>query len=144
MTHRVESIMQAVTSTLTGLATTGAEVQRGRVYSIAATPALSISMGADEVREDLRSFSRLVRQLTVTISAHVKVTTQLETQLNQIKTEVFAALMADITQGLNYVIQTDLLIDDAPELDAEQDQPTARASMVWRITYAHSGTSTEA
>ena len=143
MSHRAEQIMVALLANITGLTTTGTNAQRGRVYALSTAPGLTLVMGADEVADDLRSFTRLVRHLSVEITAHVKTTSQLETDINQIKTEIFAALMADITQGLNFVIQTDLEIDEAPELDAEQDQPTARATMQWRVTYAHSGTSTE-
>jgi hypothetical protein len=142
--HRAESIMQAITTNLTGLATTGANVHRGRVYSLAAVPALSISMGSDENLSGSRTWPYLTRRLQVIITAHVKTTTQLETQLNQIKTEVFAALNADISQGLAFVIDTELAIDEQPELDAEQDQPTARCDMQWTILYRHSNTSTEA
>jgi hypothetical protein len=136
--------MQAITTNLTGLATTGANVHRGRVYSLAAVPALSISMGSDENLSGSRTWPYLTRRLQVIITAHVKTTTQLETQLNQIKTEVFAALNADISQGLAFVIDTELAIDEQPELDAEQDQPTARCDMQWTILYRHSNTSTEA
>jgi hypothetical protein len=142
--HRAESIMQAITTNLTGLATTGANVHRGRVYSLAAVPALSISMGSDENLSGSRTWPYLTRRLQVIITAHVKTTTQLETQLNQIKTEVFAALNADISQGLAFVIDTELASDEQPELDAEQDQPTARCDMQWTILYRHSNTSTEA
>ena len=142
--HRAESIMQAITTNLTGLATTGANVHRGRVYTLASVPALSVSMGQDENLTDARTWPFLTRRLQVIISAHVKTTTQLETQLNQIKTEVFAALNADISQGLAYVIDTELAIDEQPELDAEQDQPAARCDMQWTILYRHSNTSTEA
>ena len=142
--HRAESIMQAITDNLTGLATTGANVHRGRVYSLAAVPALSISMGSDENMSEARTWPYLTRRLQIIITAHVKTTDQLETRINQIKAEVFAALNGDISQGLEFVIDTELNIDEQPELDAEQDQPTARCDMQWSIIYRHTNTSTEA
>ena len=144
MAHRAESIMAAVATALTGLATTGTRVQRGRPYQVDSVPALTIDMGGDEVLPDARDFSRLTRALQVIITAHVQATTNLETILNTIRAEIFAELMSDITMGLGYVVQIQLEQDAPPEIDAGADQPTARQEMTWTVYYTHSGTSTEA
>jgi len=141
--HRAEQILAQLETTLTGLGQTGSNVKRTITYKHSTLPALSIQQGEDTVPEEGRNINQLTRVLTVFITAHVKNITTLETDLNAIRAEVFTALMADITQGLNFVISTELVHDGAPETEADQDQPTGRQLQIWRIIYRHSGTSTE-
>lgn len=143
MTHRAESIMQAVTTAVTGLATTGANVTRGRAYPVAALPALSVFQAEESILGDIQSSTRVTRELIINIEIHVQATTQLETIINAIRAEVYAALMADRTQGLAYVIDTQWQDDSQPEIDGENETPVARVLMRWAITYQHSLTSAE-
>jgi len=142
--HLAEQILAQIETTLTGLATTGANVSRARAYNLATTPALTIAQGTDAVLDEGRNLTHVTRSLSVLITSHVKATTNLETELNQIRTEIFAALMADISQGLAFVITTELVEDQEPDIESTQEQPTARQQQIWRIIYRHSGTSTEA
>ncbi len=143
MTHKAETILENIKTSLTGLVTTGTKVERGRAWPIdeAALPALTINMGADQALDDQTS-GLINRVLNFEIVAHVRDTTGVETTLNQIKTEVFAALMANPTQT-GTVIDTELVEDSEPEIESEQNQPIARMAQQWRVYYRHSATSTE-
>ena len=144
--HRAESILSAVETTLTGLATTGTRVQRGRVYPVETAPALSIYMGSDDTSGDYgaTNLGFVDRMLEVVVRSHIKVTTDLDTDLNQIRAEVYAAMMADYTIGLAYIINTWLVSDAQPSLSADGEQPTATQDMIYRVHYRHSYASAEA
>jgi hypothetical protein len=143
MTNRVETIMAAITSQLTGLETTGANVARARAWPVDALPALTIKQGSNTVDEDPAIFSGIMRTLEFTITSQIKTTSALETLLNQITAEVYAVLTANRTLGLPYVFDISLIGDDEPDLEADQDAPTARQMMRWVVSYEHSETSTE-
>lgn len=138
MTHRAESIMQAVTTNVTGLTTTGARVSRGRAYPVSEVPALTVEMGQDVVA--LQNIAYIDRDLEIIITAHCKQTAQYDTTLNLIREEVHVALMASRSQGLVYVLDTMPVGDDAPELSGDGDQPISRLRSTWRIRYRHAVT----
>ena len=140
--HRAESILDAVTTNLTGLVTTGSQVARGRVWPAPGFPALSIFKGDDLATAE--PLDEEERDLSVSVVALVQATGNPETTLNQIAAEVFAALMADRTQGLAYVFDTALVGDEAPEIEDSQDLPIGRMEMIYTIRYEHSKTSAEA
>ncbi len=142
--NRRESILSAVAVTLTGLATTGANVSLFRAHKIPALPALTIEQGSDVVQRDISDFNFLTRELEVTITLTAGGLGNLSTVLNQIAAEVFSALMADITLGLAYVIQVQLSDDSAVQISGENEQTTAQLETTYTITYRHSGTTTEA
>jgi len=144
MTHRAETILDAIATTLTGLTTTGTNVTRGRVYPVTAEPALSIFKGDDDATESEEIIGETVRELNVIIQAHLQALGNPETVLNQIAAEVYAAMRLDITLGLAYVFDTRIVGDAAPEIEDSQDLPTARMSSTWLIIYSHSDASAEA
>ena len=140
MAHRAEVILQTLVSNLTGLTTTGTNVVRGRVYAIEddAHPALSVYMGTDDPigENGPTNIAFQDSDLLVRITAHVKsVSTQVDTLLNQIRSEVHQAMMSDHTQGLSYIITTIPLGADEPELGGDGEQPTATMDMNWLIRY---------
>jgi len=145
MTNRAETIMDTVASTLTGLATTGSNVTRGRVYPIESSglPALSVFQGAETIVDE-QNLSAVTRELTVNIAIHAKPASGLDTQINQVRAEIYAALMADYTQGLGYVLNTQWREDDPPEYSDDQENGSARAVSTWSILYRHSYSSVEA
>lgn len=144
MTHRAETIMQAVTTTLTGLTTTGTRIQRGRVRTVETAPALSIMMGSDGINPDRSAYPHVARDLTINVIIHVMNNTAPETELNTIRAEVFAALMADRTLGQTFVSDIDAIGDDDPELDGEGEKITARQQMNFIVKYRHNWSSAEA
>jgi hypothetical protein len=140
--------MAAVLDAITGLATTGSRVQRGRVYNIEEVPALTLYQGADtplDADDGQRVISVVDNELLVRVDAHVKtVSTQIDTQLNLIRKEVYAALAPHNVLGLSFVRQVIWRGADEPELSGEGDQPAARMTMNFGIRYRHSATDASA
>lgn len=139
--HRAESILNAVQTALTGLATTGQYVERDRVFPPEACPALSVNQGAEEpLDQSSMQFQDCVLEVEVVIQ--VKSGTS-SSDLNQIKAEVYAAMMTDTTQGLTYVHETQWGGDSAPEPSGDAEINTTRCTMRFGIAYRHSYTSKE-
>ncbi len=137
--HRAESIMQAIEQRLTGLATTGSRIERARVWPVEECPALSIERGDDAPMDNGRSLGFQSRQLEVFVTAYAKSPTgTFETSLHQIAAEVYAALFADVTQGLPYVMDTHWTGDSRPETSTETEGRTATMQMAYQIHYRHS------
>jgi len=140
--HKAEQIMDAVVAKLTGLATTGANITRGRVYNIEAQalPHLSIYRGENRPVADAdqnMAFSDWI--LVINIEATVKsATTQIDKTLAQIEKEVTIALKADRTQGLAFVIDTMEAGSSEPNLDGDGDQPTGSMTMQFSFKYRRS------
>lgn len=150
MTHRADTILATITTTVTGLTTTGARVERSRAYPVGTYPALTVRMGQDAPLGEMgqTNTGRIDRELDVIITAHTRtetLTNTNDTELNKIRAEVFAALSADETLGLAYVIDCWLVSDDEPD-DSGGDavQIITRQDMRWRVRYVHSLTSAEA
>jgi len=140
MASRAEVIISTIVTNLTGLTTTGTNINRGRVYTIEDTelPALSVFMGSDDPIGDNgpTNFTFQDSDLLVRIRIHVKsASTQVDTLLNLIRREVHVAMMSDYTQGLAYVINTVPLGAEEPDLSAEGEQPTAEMDLNWIIQY---------
>jgi len=141
--HRVESILSAIQTTLTGLTTTGANVVRDRVYPPENLPMISIDQGED-VKEDLPAqIFDVESNLTVNVNILVKADSY-TTQLNQIRAEVYAAMMASSRLGLSYVDSLLWVSDSAPEIDGESETKTAVCTMQFQVGYVHSLLSKEA
>lgn len=136
MTHRAEQIMAAMTTALTGLATTGANVFRGRAYDLQRLemPALLVFQGDDEI-EDGSMFHRVRSALTVNLEAMVREpAAQVDETLNAIRLEVATAIAGSVNLGLGFEIAALEQAAERPEIDAG-DAPTARMRIVWAISY---------
>jgi hypothetical protein len=140
---RAEQIIAAVKTTVTGLTTTGTRVQRGQVYNHEETklPALSVFMGADipvnEYQVNLMDWD-----LTVRIEAVALIETDYITQdslidqaLNQIRKEVYIAVMANHKQGLAFVIDTDPGPAAEPVLSGDGAKPIGTQVIDFTIRY---------
>lgn len=141
--HRAEQIADAVVTKVTSLATTGANVFRGRVHEIPDTslPALCVYVGTDVPRSDgaSSSFRFIDGDLTVLIEAVAKASSGVDSTLIQIRKEVTVALAADVTQGLSFVMNT----DEGPasiDLNGDGDKPVGRMRMDWTFRYRRSRT----
>ena len=102
MTHRAETILEAVKVLVTGLATTGANVARGRAYALGVdqVPALRVSEDTAEI-EEAHTPDRLIEILDIVIEAEVaEITDQVDTVLNTIREEITVKLAADHKLGL--------------------------------------------
>jgi len=140
MTHRAENIMDAVTTTVTGLTRTSSRVERGRVYSVETLPALTVEMGSDFVDRDASDFVNANRELSIKITAIIKANSEPDSQLNIIREEVYNALIADRTLGVSGVIDIWLDSDDEPELSSEAEQTIGKQQLNYVVKYRHSYT----
>ena len=139
---REEQILAAVTTAVTGLATTGANVFRGRAYPLEAAdlPGLLVYMGPDTPNQELME-SFIDWQLGVAIEAYVQsATVTLDTTLAQIRKEVHAAIMATPALGLAFVIDTVPLLASEPEVEGEGSQPIGRRRLEFVVSYRSSRT----
>lgn len=138
--HRAEQIMAAVTTAVTGLATTGANVERGRLYPLGSdqAAALTVSQGPSQNLDDQPMRLKTVR-LEYQIIAHVKTTsTAIDSTINQIAKEVYMALQADRTLGLAFVIDNDWTGNTDIEQDTDSEAITARCGFQFAVMYRHS------
>lgn len=137
---RVELIVQQIMSTLTGLPSSGANVERGRLYPWQddVTHALTVSRGANTPTDE-PNVSVQDSAINVEVIAHLrKGEWDMETELSRMAAEVYAAMMADHTQGLDYVIDTTWNGDGEPEYHGEIATPVARMVCTYQIKYRHS------
>lgn len=132
---RTEQVMDAVVTALTGLATTGSNVFRGRVYDLpdTALPGLAVSMGEDTIADELNGYYDWT--LSVAIESKVEANTQVDTTLNTIRGEVHAALRADPTLGLSFVIDTKPSSAEAPDLSGEGAKPIGTQRLIYQVRY---------
>lgn len=144
-TPRIETIMDAVVTTLTNLPTTKGNIKRARVYpwQESEVPALSIFMGSDEVINELQS-AILDWQMMLVIESHVQETGDIDQKLNTIRKEVHAAIMADVTQGQSFVINTYAVNAAEPILSGDGQQPIASQRLEFLIHYRTSRTALDA
>lgn len=141
--HRAEEILEAVTTALTGLTTTGNRVERDRVYPPELCPALSVGLGQESPKQGADNVSYQDSILEVRIVIQVK-NDDTATVLNQIKAEVYAALMSDRTLGLSFVADMAWNGDSEPEPSGDAEIKTTRCITNFAVWYRHSFTSKEA
>ena len=142
MTDRAESIMSAIATSLAGA---GLTVERGRVnaWPEGSLPAYDLDMGSEDAAGE-PNISYQDEFLDVEITAHVQNNSGVDTSLNASRAAVYAAVMADRTQGLSYVHDTIWVGRSAPDRTGESSKKTARQTLLFRIHYRHSYTSSEA
>lgn len=136
MAHVRKLIRDNIESTLTGLTTTGSKVFVTRVYPISAgsLPGLAIYTRSETSDYITIGSSRSVeRSLVVTVEAYVQGTTGYDDQIDQIASEVEAALATDVTRG-GYAKDTRITAFDA-DYSADPDQPVAYASITVEVDY---------
>jgi len=137
MTHRAEQIMQAVVAAVTGLATSGNNVHRGREYALPSNsklPALLVYMGSDEPLRDDSAWPRMYSDLNVEVAIARSIEPNYEAQLLASRAEVTQALRADYTLGLPFVQEIQERAADEP--DYEGDPPrVVFYRLPWAVRY---------
>lgn len=139
--HRAEQIVARVQTLVTGLATTGSSVARGRGDAVPQeqTPALRVYMGADRINDPWLP-GLLDSEIEVVIQAHVHDSaTNVETKLNQIRKEVTIALAADFQIGLGAFVHA--LVEtgaERPALGGDLAKPAAAMEMNFLVKYRRS------
>lgn len=102
MSHVRKQIRDNVVTTLTGLATTGANVFRSRVYPLTAskTSGLCIFTKNETVEYQTIKIPRgQMRTLELVVEGYAVATSNLDNTLDQISLEVEEALATDVTRG---------------------------------------------
>ena len=102
MSHVRQQIRDDIVATLTGLATTGNNVFRSRIFPLEQTnlPALVIYSKSETSEYDTIGLPRSVnRVLDVAVEAYVKGVSNYDNTLDTIAVEVEEAIAADVTLG---------------------------------------------
>lgn len=140
MPHKAKTLLNAVAAAVTGLATTGANVEKTRGYPKASAPALTVRMGSIDPTQEL-SNAFIDNNVDIETLYHVSGSAlDLDDQILDIDEEVYAAIMADRTMS-GAAIDTDplgLTFDS----QAEAETPTATGIRRWRFKLRHSSTDT--
>ena len=137
MAHVRKTIRDNITTTLTGLATTGSCVYQTRFYPLAAAKVsgLCIYTNSEDVEYTTMTIPRTpLRSLDVTVEAYVKGTSNIDDTLDTIAVEVAEALAADVTRGGN-AKDTKLTRFEATYA-GEGDQPVGVGSFTVEVLYA--------
>jgi hypothetical protein len=134
--HLRKQIRDDVVATLTGLATTGANVVRAPFYpqgAAAKLPGLAIRSGEEEPTDE--GPARFVtRAYQVVIEVAIQATQDLDDQLDAILVEVEQALRTDPSRG-GLAIDTIYEATGQPEYDEDQGKPVAFLPITYRILY---------
>ena len=102
MSHVRQQIRDDIVATLTGLATTGSNVFRSRIFPLEQTnlPALVIYSKSETSEYDTIGLPRSInRVLDVAVEAYVKGVSNYDNTLDTIAVEVEEAIAADVTLG---------------------------------------------
>ena len=137
MAHVRKQIRDNIVTTLTGLATTGSNVYRTRVYPLADNklPGLAIYTDTEEIETVSITPPRTqMRALTVKVEAFVKSVSNFDDSLDTISEEIEQALAADVTRG-GLAKDTTVTTFEA-EFSGEGDQPVAVGRLTIRVDYA--------
>lgn len=148
MTHRAEQIIAAVVANVTGLTTTTTNVNRGRStpQDAATTDWLDVYLGSDEsVTDDDKNWSVTDSELTIFIDINCKTnSSQIDTRLNLIRSEITVALWDDYQQGLSFITEMTEGQADQPDINGETGKKTATMRTTWLFKYRRSTTNPDA
>ena len=99
MAHKRTSIRNNVTTTLTGLTTTGSNVFESRIYpnELAKLPLLNVYSNTET--SELSSIGKIERNLEIMVEGFAKATANIDEALDVIAKEVEVALGTDLTRG---------------------------------------------
>ena len=135
---RTEDILDAIETALTGLATTGNNVQREQAYDIdaAAIPAIVIYEGEDAVTDQLmQSFIDWDLIVDIDVISRGDKDSAI-TEINTMRGEVHAALMADYQLGLSAIVKyIEATGTTRPEVSSEGDRPIVRQRLTYTVKY---------
>lgn len=99
MAHKRTSIRNNVTTTLTGLTTTGSNVFESRIYpnELSKLPLLNVYSNSET--SELSSIGKIERNLEIMVEGFAKATANIDEALDVIAKEVEVALATDLTRG---------------------------------------------
>lgn len=137
MAHVRKNIRDNVTTTLTGLTTTGSRVFQTRLFPLATAklPGLCIYTRSETTEYVTVGRPRTqIRELEVLVEAYVKGTASLDNTLDTIAVEIEEALYTDVTRG-GYAKDTQITSFEV-DYDGEGDQSVGVARFTISVTYA--------
>jgi len=136
MAHVRKLIRDNIETTLTGLATTGANVYQTRVYPIAEDrlPGLAIYTSSEATEYATLTPPRTqLRTLSVSVDVYAKAVTAYDDLLDAACVEIEEALYTDRTRGGN-AKDTRIIAFDS-DFSGDGDQPVARATLTVEVDY---------
>jgi len=136
MAHIRKLIRDDITTTLTGLTTTGSNIYQTRVYPLAENklPGLAIYTSSESTEYATINPPRTqIRTLIVNVEIYVRGLTGYDNTLDQIALEIEEALYTDLTRG-GYAKETRVTGFEA-EFSGEGDEPVAYATMTIEVDY---------
>jgi len=136
MAHVRKLIRDDIETTLTGLATTGANVYQTRVYPIAEDrlPGLAIYTSSEATDYATINPPRTqIRTLSVSVDVYAKAVTGYDDTLDAACVEIEEALYTDRTRGGN-AKDTRITAFDS-DFSGDGDQPVARATLTVEVDY---------
>ena len=136
MAHVRKLIRDNIETTLTGLATTGANVYQTRVYPIAEDrlPGLAIYTSSEATEYATLTPPRTqLRTLSVSVDVYAKAVTAYDDLLDAACVEIEDALYTDRTRGGN-AKDTRIIAFDS-DFSGDGDQPVARATLTVEVDY---------
>lgn len=137
MAHVRQTIRSNITTTLTGLTTTGSNVFQTRFYPLSENklPALGIYCKTDTGEYESVTKPRTVQhQAEYSVEIYAKATANVENTIDTITTEVSEALVTDLTRGGN--AKDTKVTDFNFDFNSEGDQPVAVAVLTILVDYA--------
>ena len=133
---RFEKIMRETLKNLTGLDTTGENIERDTVYPPENMPFLALMQGAD-TKDDPSQINDVECTLDIQILVFLK-GEKFTTLLNKIRAEIYSALMKSGRLGLDYVDAIVWIDDEAPEVSGDAETLVVKGASNYQIKYTHS------
>ena len=137
MAHYREQIRKAVVAAVTGLTTTGANVQDGPLYNLKDTTAPTLAVWAKTSTPDYERAQMQqspLWQIEIVIEGYVKEYTNLIDTLDDIASEVETAVYSDAALLLlvnNYIECADQTI----EIENEGNEPVGKIEIIYNMYY---------
>lgn len=133
MAHKRTSIRNNVTTTLTGLTTTGSNVFESRIYpnELSKLPLLNIYSNSET--SELLSIGKIERNVEIMVEGFAKATANVDEALDTIAKEVEVALGTDLTRG-GHAKET-FLTNTEYELENIGNQQLGVIKMTFNVQY---------
>lgn len=136
MAHARQQIRDQLVTTLTGLTTTGANVNNSRVYDHAILPCLSVYTLSEEVGDEV--YNKQMRELSVMVEVRAQATENLENTLDTISAEVESAIFYNGDTTLNGTCKDFEIEGSEVELSGDAERPfglmTMRFVAIYRVS----------
>ena len=133
MPHARQQIRDQLVTTVTGLTTTGSNVNNSRVYDHAILPCLSVYTLSEDVGDEI--YNKQLRLLSVMVEVRAKATDNLENTLDTISAEVETAVFANGDTTLNGTCKDFEIEGSEIELSGDAEQPFGLMTMRFVAMY---------